>query len=65
MKFIQDEKQFVASFLKIPREHCYGRLLFPNQTSTLHTKHLSDASTSRNIGGFVAEVMEIYLYIQM
>ena len=61
MKFLQDEEQFVTSFLKSPREHCYTHLLFPEQSSTLHTKHLSDASVSHNVGGFVAEVKE-YIY---
>jgi len=56
MKFLHDEEQFVSSFLESPREHRYGRLLFPSNTSTLNTKQLADASISHTVGGFVEEV---------
>ena len=56
MKFLRDEKQFVSSFLESPREHCYGRLLFPS--NTLNTKQLADASVSHTVKGFVAEVKQ-------
>jgi len=58
MKFLRDEKQFVSSFLESPREHCYGRLLFPSNTSTLNNKQLADASVSHTVKGFVAEVKQ-------
>jgi len=57
MDFLCDERQFVSSFLKMSRE-CYGRLLFLNSTSTLNTKHLSDASVTHSVGGFVEEVKQ-------
>jgi len=58
MDFLQDERQFLSSFLEMSREF-YDRLLFlenPNCTSTLNTKHLSDASVTHTVGGFVEEV---------
>ena len=58
MKFLHDEEQFVSSFLESPREHRYGRLLFPSNTSTLNTKQLADASISHTVGGFVEEVKQ-------
>jgi len=61
MKFLRDEKQFVSSFLESPREHCYGRLLFPSNTSILNTKQLADASVSHTVKGFVAEVNSTYV----
>ena len=60
--FLLDEQQFVSFFLKVSRER-YSRLLFPNQTSTLNTKHLLGASITQTVKGFVEEVKEHIYFV--